>query len=240
MINLIVASSFFLLREGLKSIFSPHKELRVAGEVSYMEDALAAHALVKNCVTVIVSPLICRNQAETFSLASEWKSRRLIAITLGKDIADVQAALQIGARGILSRTCPQDHILQAVRVVASDELYVSQEMALLIAANAKSFSGVNSLTRLTERELEILKRIAIGRRMSTIGAELNISVKTVSSHKSNILEKLSLNSDSELVLYAMKNDLFDLFVDHAKRNKKVLSKTRVKTVQMPDGKAGCP
>lgn len=219
MINLIVASSVFIFREGLKSILSRHKKLRVAGEATYLEDALAAESLVKSCVTVIVSPLVCRDETEAFAFASEAKKRRLIAITLGKGIADVQAVLQLGARGILCRTCPQDQIVDAIEAVAADEFYVSQEIAMLIAENAKSFNGVNSLLRLTPRELDILKRVAIGRRMSTIGVELGISVKTVSTHKSNILEKLALTSDSELVLFAMKNDLFDLFVDHAKRKK---------------------
>ena len=217
MINLIVASGLFLFREGMKSLLLQHKEVRIAGEACYMEDALAADSLVRNGVTVIVCPLAYRDEAEAFALSSEWKNRRLVAITLEKSIADVKTVLEIGARGILCGTCPQDHIWEAIRLVAADELYVSQDMAMLIAANAKSFSGVNPLMRLTQRELDILKRIAIGRRTSTIGAELGISVKTVSSHKSNILGKLALTSDSELVLYAIRNDLFDLFVDHAQR-----------------------
>ncbi|MFC5550693.1 LuxR C-terminal-related transcriptional regulator [Massilia aerilata] len=210
----------------MKSLALKQKEIRLAGEACFMEDALAAGAAVRDGVTVILLPLACRDEAGYIAVSSEWKSRKLVAITLGKSIADVQAALQMGARAILCRTCPQDHILRAIHDVAANELYVSQEIASLIAANAKSFSRMSSLSRLTQRELEILKRIAIGRRTSTIGVELGISVKTVSAHKSNILEKLLLSSDSELVLYAMKNDLFDLFVDHAKRKKNSSQRTK--------------
>lgn len=88
---------------------------------------------------------------------------------------------------------------------------------MLMATSLKSFSAANSFSRLTQREIEILKRVAIGRKISTIGDELRISSKTVSAHKANIMEKLAISSNSELVVYAMKHNLFDLFVDHSNR-----------------------
>lgn len=226
MINVVVASSLSLLREGMKSLLLRHKDIRVAAEVAYMEDALAADAAVKNGVAVILAPLQYRDENTAALASSEWKHRRLITVTLGDDIVTVQAALQMGARGILYKSCTPDHILNAIRIVAENQFYVAKEIATLIATNLKSFSAMNAFVHLTQRELEILKRIAIGRRMSTIGRELGISSKTVSSHKANILDKLALTSDSELVLYAMENDLFDLFVDHTKRKKTVAKRTQ--------------
>lgn len=233
MINVVVASSVSLLREGMKSLLLRHKDMRVAAEASYMEDALAADAAVKNGVAIILAPLQYRDESRSALAPSEWKQRRLITVTMGNDIVTVQAALQMGARGILCKSCTPDHILTAIRIVAANQFYVAKEIATLIATNLKSFSAMNAFVHLTQRELEILKRIAIGRRMSTIARELGISSKTVSSHKANILDKLGLSSDSELVLYAMENDLFDLFVDHTKRKKTVVKRT-----QFRNGKNG--
>jgi two-component system invasion response regulator UvrY len=216
MINVVVASSVFIFREGMKSLLLRHKDVQMSSEVSCVEDALSCKCDDLNHVVVAVAPLKFREPKSTSQLSAA-KKRRLIVITIGKTIADVQEAIEMGARGIVTQSCPEEHILNAIRIVAAGRLYVAQEISTLIASSIKSFSALSPLVRLTCREMEILKRVAIGRKMSTIGEELGISYKTVSAHKANILEKLALGSDSELVLYAMKHNLFDLLIDHSGR-----------------------
>jgi DNA-binding NarL/FixJ family response regulator len=213
----MVASSVFAFREGMKSLLLRHKDMQVSCEMTCMEEAIACDCNKKNHVLVVIAPLKFEQLENAVDVSASVEKRHLIVVTLEETIADVQAAIKIGARGILSKSCPEEHISQAIRMVAAGKLYVAQEISNLIASSIKSFSALSPLVRLTQREMEILKRVAIGRRMSTISGELGISCKTVSTHKANIMEKLALGSDSELVLYAMKHDLFDLFVDHSKR-----------------------
>jgi two-component system invasion response regulator UvrY len=216
MINVVVASSVFIFREGMKSLLLRHKGVQLLSEVTCVEDAFACKCDDPNNVVVAVAPLKFRESKNLTDLSAETK-RRLIVITIGKTIADIQAAIEMGARGILTQSCTEENILSAIRMVAAGRLYVAQEISALIACSIKSFNALSPLVRLTCREMEILKRVAIGRKMSTIGEELGISYKTVSAHKANILEKLALGSDSELVLYAMKHNLFDLLIDHSNR-----------------------
>lgn len=219
MINVVIASSFYVLREGIRAIIEPHKYFRVCGEATSMQEILGSDDASRDKIVIVAAPLHCVNDEEIRRVVRERASLQLIMIARGNGIDDVRSALNSGARGMLTRSCPKENLLQAARVVSAGRLYVSEEMAMLIASSLKSFSSPNFISRLTERELEVLKRVAIGRRMATIGNELKISSKTVSAHKANIMEKLAITSDSELVVYAMKNQLFDLFVDHSTRKR---------------------
>jgi DNA-binding NarL/FixJ family response regulator len=201
----------------MKSLLLRHRDMQVSGEVTWMEEAMACDCSKKNQVLIAIAPLTFRQVQEGEDLPLPLEKRHLIVITLEGTIVEVQAAIKLTARGILSKSCSEEHIVQAIRMVAAGKLYVAQEISNLIASSIKSFNALSPLVRLTQREMEILKRVAIGRRMATIGGELGISYKTVSTHKANIMEKLALCSDSELVLYAMTHDLFDLFVDHSNR-----------------------
>lgn len=220
MINVLIASNLYVFREGIKAIVESQKNLKVCGEATSMQEIFEADDQVRNGLVIVAVPLAHGHDEEMARAIQERASLPLIMITLEQGIDDLQFALKSGARGLLTRTCPKEHLLEAVREVAAGRIYVSQEMAMLMATRIKSLRPGNSFSRLTERELEILKRVAIGRKTSTIGDELKISSKTVSAHKANIMEKLAITSTSELVVYAMKHNLFDLFVDHSRRKER--------------------
>lgn len=201
----------------MKSILFRHKDVRVCAEATCMEDALDHDLEGAGKIVFIAAPLSWRRGAAPVERLAGKKPQRLIFVTSGKNLDDVQTALQLGVRAILTNACSAEQIMHAVRSVNAGKFYVSQDMAIFIATSMKYFSSANPVLCLTRRELDILKRIAIGRKMSTIGDELGISSKTVSSHKANIMEKLALSSNSQLVVYALKNNLFDLLVDHSNR-----------------------
>lgn len=213
----MVGSSVFAFREGMKSLLLRNKDMKIAYEATCMEEAIACDCSRRNQVLVAIAPLHFKEDGVNCSFPNSLEKRHLVFVTLDEKVADVQEAIKMGARGIITKSCPEERIFHAIRMVAAGKLYVAQEISTLIASSIKAFSSLSPLVRLTQREMEILKRVAIGRRMSTISGELGISCKTVSAHKANIMEKLALGSDSELVLYAMKHDLFDLLVDHSKR-----------------------
>lgn len=217
MINVMVASSVSVFREGMKSLLMRHQDMQMSYEATCMEEAMACDCSKKNQVLIAVAPLRFKENEAQYDLSFSAEKRHLVVVTLEEKVADVQEAIKMGARGIIGKSCSEDRLFQAIRMVAAGKLYVAQEISTLIASSIKAFSSLSPLVRLTQREMEILKRVAIGRKMSTISGELGISSKTVSAHKANIMEKLALGSDSELVLYAMRHDLFDLFVDHSKR-----------------------
>ena len=218
MINVIVISGISMVREGMRHILSPHDDIRIAAEAIGVEDILARQREASNAVAVIAHPLLTSEKQEIYSrLRREQPRLRVIFIERGNDVDSVFSAMRMGAHGILSTGCPKEYLLDAIRTVSTGKVYVSKEISRLIAADIKSFIALTTQPVLTERELEILRRLAIGRRATVIGDELGISAKTVSAHKANIMGKLALTSVPGLVLYAMENQLFDLYVDHSQR-----------------------
>ncbi|MGZ4113163.1 MAG: LuxR C-terminal-related transcriptional regulator [Tumebacillaceae bacterium] len=209
------------MREGLRKIIESHSDVAIAAEVAHVEEIL--HCDRVNCcaVGVIALPFACFWNGEFYRvLQDKIPDLPIVVITDSNNPEFVSSVMKSGIRGILGKDLVADSLIEAIREVASGKTYVGKEVAALVANRFSLFKRIDSGMRLTRREIEILKRLAIGRKVVTIGGELGISSKTVSAHKSRIMEKLALSSDTELVRYAMENQLFDLFVDHSRRKAK--------------------
>lgn len=217
MIKVIAASSIYILRQGMKRVVAGCEDIEIVGEVGLADDILVGHDGRGPTIVLIAHPLKHRERHDFYGrLRRERPDYRIVAF-VRSDAEHVLAAIQAGARGILATDCGVAQVPDAIRAVAAGKIYLGEDLSVMLATELEQTAGVHHRARLTERELQILKRIAIGRKSATIAEELGISTKTVSAHKSNILEKLALATESELVLYAMENKLFDLFVDHSNR-----------------------
>jgi len=223
MINVLVASDLFLMREGLRRIIECHNELAVAAEVAHVDEILHCDGIGCCDAAVIAFPFACFwNDAFCRLLQKKRPGLPIVVITDSDNPEIVSSVMKSGIRGILGKDLIINSLAHAIQEVASGRTYVGKEVAELIADRFSSFKSIDAKLRLTQREIDILKRLAIGRKMSTVGCELGISSKTVSTYKSRIMEKLALSSNTELVRYAMENKMFDLFVDHSRRKEKPL------------------
>jgi DNA-binding NarL/FixJ family response regulator len=117
--------------------------------------------------------------------------------------------VRAGALGYLSKRAQLDALLDAMRRVAGGAVCVSQRVTEMLAADLSRRTGHPPHTLLTNRELGIFHRIVRGHRLTQIADELSLSVKTVSTHKSNILGKMTLNGQADLVRYAIEYKLVD-------------------------------
>ena len=217
MIKVIAASSISILREGMKRVLEPCKDIGIVAEVSRADEILSGHAGHGEVIVLIAHPLHRQDRHDFYFRLHSERPDCQIVVFVRSDADYVLSAIQSGARGILTTNCLGEQVPEAIRAVAAGRIFLGDDVSFLIATELTLTAGVHPRPRLTEREVQMLKRIAIGRKMSTIAEELGISAKTVSAHKANILEKLALATESELVLYALRNQLFDLFVDHSKR-----------------------
>lgn len=217
MIKVIAASSIYILRQGMKRVLAGCNDIELIGEVSLADDILLGHDGHGMTIVLIAHPLQHRERHDFYGrLRRERPDYRIVAF-VRSDAGHVLAAIHAGARGILATDCSVGQVPDAVRAVAAGKIYLGEDLSVMIATELEQNAGTHQRQRLTDRELQILRRIAIGRKTSTVAEELGISAKTVSAHKANILEKLALATESELVRYAMENQLFDLFVDHSNR-----------------------
>ena len=133
-------------------------------------------------------------------------------LTLASDASsdDPVALLRAGAKGYLSKNNDTDDLIYAILKVAGGGLFVSNELSESLAEELCVGLRTNSFARLSPREAEVFGFLAQGHTVSHIAQVLQLSVKTVSTHKSRMMERLGLNSLSELIQYAITNDLIDL------------------------------
>ena len=118
-------------------------------------------------------------------------------------------AFRCGAAGYLTKDSAGAELVQAIRKVAAGGGYVTATMAEQLAMGLAGGHGRPSHAALSDREFEVLRHIVAGKRLTEIGELLHLSVKTVSTHKARILDKLGLDSTAALIKYGLENQLLD-------------------------------
>lgn len=185
-----------MVREGVIRTIGATLDLDVAGEAATVAEALR---LVHNVDVVVLDlSLATSSGLEAIPLLKNAAPgvRILVFTMMSADTFAVQA-FAAGADGFLTKGCAPGELIDAVRTVASGRRYITPEVAELLAAN---------LTRpqtLSARELEVLTLLAQGLRVSEVATRLYLSIKTVSTHKSNMQRKLGVESLAGLVRYAL-------------------------------------
>jgi two-component system invasion response regulator UvrY len=117
------------------------------------------------------------------------------------------SAYKAGASGYLAKECAPEELLAATRTVLRGRRYVSSDLVEMLASNPQAGSDKPLHDCLSQREFQIFNKIAAGRAVSAIGKELSLSVKTVSTYRSRILEKMHLQTNADLTTYALRNQL---------------------------------
>ena len=130
---------------------------------------------------------------------------QIVVLTMQAETAFARQALQAGVMGYVLKEAAEDELVQAVRSAAQGQTYLQPTLGAKLAAEPEG--GVED--DLSEREIEVLRRIALGYTNSEIAEQLFLSIRTVESHRAHIQQKLRLTTRSELVRYALDNDLVD-------------------------------
>ena len=209
-IRIIIADDHGILRAGLKSLLSADPNLQVVGESDNGTDAIRlAKELLPNVALMDIGMPGNENLVATRQLIQEIPATRVIILTMHEDGALLQECLRAGASGYIIKRAVEAELVDAIYAVNRGIIYIHPSlMPLLVARPVKSevarFSDPDSLT---EREVEILTLIVQGYTNREMGDLLKISVRTVETHRSNIMEKLNLHSRVDLVRYAKEHNL---------------------------------
>jgi DNA-binding NarL/FixJ family response regulator len=192
-----------IFREGLKRIIETQDGLTVIGEADTCQDMLQA---VNNADLLIldgeVDSLIFLNSLQK----SRSKGRPPFVLVLTKHNEEQHAVqmLKAGADGYLYKSYPPKIVLEAIRKVVQGRKYVPDDLAEAVIFALNSIKGTS---RLSHREYQVLYLFAGGMRMTEIDEHLSLSVKTVSTYRARLLEKLNLNSNAQLMRYAFKEGM---------------------------------
>jgi DNA-binding NarL/FixJ family response regulator len=210
MIRILLADDHTLIRDGLKQIFADTDDLLVAGEAASGHEVLARVREAEWDILLLDLSMPGRSGLE---LVKQIKSEkpRLPILVLSMHDAEQYAlrAMRAGAAGYLTKDSDVPHLIEVVRKIARGGVFVSPAVAEQMAREIMPGTAGLPHTLLSDREYQVFSMIASGSGIGEIALELSLSVKTVSTHKTRIMQKMNLANQTELVRYALHHKLLD-------------------------------
>ena len=208
--QVLVADDHAIIRDGLRKILADTDDLVVAGEAANGNAALQAVRERDWALVILDISMPGRNGLELIKLIRQERPRLPVLIfSMHHEAQYAVRAIRAGASGYLSKESDMDLLLPALRKLVAGGRYISPKVAELLAMDMAPHSEDLPNTALSNREFEVFSRIVRGTRLTAIAQELSLSIKTVSTHKSNILHKMRLASQVDLVRYALEHQLLD-------------------------------
>jgi DNA-binding NarL/FixJ family response regulator len=210
LIRIVMADDHAIVREGLKRIVASAPDLQVVGEASDGNDVMRVVRDTDFDVLVLDLSMPGRSGMELIKLVKAEKSSvRILILSMHQEMQYAVRAIKSGASGYLTKESAPALLVQAINKIAAGGAFISAEVAEQLALGAMPGGVPAAHTALSAREFEVFQLLVNGTTITEIAAKLNLSVKTVSTHKANLLQKMSLANQTELVRYAIKHGLAD-------------------------------
>ncbi|MRD45677.1 response regulator transcription factor [Caenimonas koreensis] len=210
MVKVGIVDDHAIVRAGLKQFLSEMVDLRVVGEAASGREAID---LVRTCdMDVMIMDLSMPGQSGIDALAMIRAKAPDVGILILSGYPEEQYAVNLirqGASGYLNKECEPMEIVNAIRTIALGRRYISPSVAELIAQQLNRKEGSAAHDLLSEREFQVFLKLAKGETAGDIANALSLSVKTVSTYRTRLMEKMGLASNSDLTYYALKNKLID-------------------------------
>ena len=208
MIRVGVVDDHAVVRAGLRQYLSEHVDVRVTGEGASGADALELAR--KGEVDVLLMDISMPGQGGVEALKAIKARFPALAVLVLSGFPEAHyaaALLRQGANGYLNKECDPEEIIRAIRTVSMGRKYISQAVATLLAEGVAGGLDRPPHELLSERELQVFLRLAKGEKVGQMAEAMFLSVKTVSTYRTRVLEKLKLASNSDLTYYAMTHGL---------------------------------
>ena len=210
MIRIIIADDHAIVRAGLKQFLAAEKDMVVTGEAADGMETLACVRKAECDVVLLDISMPGKNGIDT--LRQLKRSRPELPVLILSAYSEEQFAvslLRAGANGYISKETASDQLVAAIRTVIAGGKYVSPGVAQVLVSDLSSDSDKPPHATLSKREFQIFYRLASGESVSKIAEELFLSVKTVSTYRARILEKMQMSSNANLTYYAVKNKIIE-------------------------------
>jgi len=209
MTRIIIADDHTLFRIGLRQMLESFAGISVVAEAANAAQMLEAARTV--AADLLISDLTMPGTGGTQlieQLHREHPSLPILILSMHDEPATVRRALQAGATGYLTKESSPDTLHAAVRQVAAGERFIPPGLAEMLAFESVRTGGLPHET-LSQRERQIFKLIAQGVSLNQIAEQLHLSPKTVTTHKTHLMEKLGIANNADLIRYAIEHKLFD-------------------------------
>jgi DNA-binding NarL/FixJ family response regulator len=208
MIRILLADDHTLVREGLKQILSAAADLIVAGEAVDGDQALARVREAEFDLALLDMSMPGLSGIDLIKRIRLEKPRlKILVLSMHGEQQYAVRAYKAGAAGYLTKDSASAQLVAAIRKIAAGGVYISAAGAEQLAIGAMGNDSDLPHRTLSDREYEVFRLLVAGTSITEIGESLHLSVKTVSTHKTRILQKMNMGSTAELVRYALENQL---------------------------------
>ena len=206
--KILLVDDHSIVRAGLRSLIDLESDMRVEGEAASGFEALQKVRNEAYDIVVLDISMPDKNGVDTLHDLKHVAPDLPVLILSG--YAEQQYALNLirsGCKGYLSKDASPEEIIKAIRTICNGRLYISAALAEMMATELTQPSDKKLHETLSDREFQVFFKLASGKSVTAIGEELFISVKTVSTYRARILEKMNLKTNADLTYYAIKNEL---------------------------------
>jgi DNA-binding NarL/FixJ family response regulator len=207
MIKIFIVDDHAIVRHGLRQMFSNTPDIKVVGEASNGTEALQLIRDLKIDVLLMDMTMPGLSGADLIRrILAENPSIRILVLSMNNESQLINRTLKAGAVGYVTKDSGQAILFSAIRKVASGSKFIDPALVDAMVFDAKG-DDESPHTLLSDRELQILQMLASGQTPGEIAASLFLSAKTVSTHKTNLMQKLGIDNNADLVRYAIKHGL---------------------------------
>lgn len=213
-IKVLLADDHKIVRDGLRTLLEKHADIAVLGEAEDGREALQLAGKLSPDVVVMDIAMPELNGIEaTRQILSEHPGIKIVALSMHSDKRFVSEMLKAGASAYLLKDCAFEELITAIRTIMKGKIYLSPGIAGVVLADyirSDRKSEPSVFSQLSDREREVLQLMAEGKTTKEVAAHLNVSIKTVETHRTNIMTKLDIHSIAELTKYAVREGLTSL------------------------------
>ncbi len=208
-IKVLLADDHTVFREGLKLILSETSDIVAIGEADNGHAVLEAVRKASYDVVVLDISMPGKNGLDTLKqLRAEYPKLPVLVLSMYPEDRIAVRFLQAGASGYVNKGSASDQLVEAIKMVHHGGKFISSKLAQKLAHNFL-YSERPPHELLSDRQYQVLCMIGAGKTVSEIAAEMILSVKTISTHRTHILEKLNLKNTAQLIRYALENKLIE-------------------------------
>ena len=208
MIRVVIADDHTILREGLRQLLAAEPDIEVVAEAADGHEVLARVRSADFDVLLLDLSMPGKSGVELIKQVKSEKAKlRVLVLSMHEESQYAVRAIKAGASGYVTKDSAATQLVTAIRRVAGGGAFVTPEVAQQLALGAMPGAEGPPHARLSDREFEVFERLVAGETVTDIAARLNLSGKTVSTHKARLMEKLGVDNQSDLVRYAMKHGL---------------------------------
>lgn len=207
--RILIVDDHQLVIDGLKAFFENSEEFQVIGEANNGEEAInCAQILGPEVILMDIDMPVLSGIQATQEIKRNLPEIKILIISMHDEKSLIKKLMEMGVDGYLLKNSSRNEVFDAIETVLKDEKYFSEDVLISVKGEKNKLYEKDE-DDLTEREIEIIKLISQGMTNKDIGEELNISHRTVDTHRTNLMKKLEVTNVAGLIRYAYRNNLVD-------------------------------